>query len=198
MVVSNINHKYVIEHNAKAIQVHVSQYANDECVKEFWPFIRNELLTKKSTSRTQSIFLISQAYKLIDIQNEDIFYTLFILNGPKQGQILNRAWSRIEKLSQDYTRRKNVLNYLEKQIHLPDNVFSYTPKKRKIYIKYFSSYFPEYLKLYSNRCINYLEGIGNFPRGNPTLNCSQFMSTYKQSKLASDKLILRYSGAKKF
>ena len=198
IVIANINHKHIKTINAADIKKIVRKTASDDCLIQFTPFIKEELFSKNATSRTRSLFLIANAYNLISNADEDIFYTLYILNGPEQGKILNRAWTRIEKISQDHKRREKVLKYLNDQVHLPDHIFSYNEEKRKIYIKFFDRNFPEYIKLYTDRCINYMEGNGDFPLGNPTFNCNKFMTTYKNTKQASDRIIMRYSGAKKY
>ena len=144
----------------------------------------------------ERIFKILVAKRELREEDKDFYYVLFILNGPRVGKTFNLAWNRMKELGENFSRRQKVLQRLLKLDPLPDAVVGTSGSdKRKTLLEFFSHHFPEYFNHYSKVCLNYLEGKGSFPQGNPTVRCRDFFR-YTDS-LVSDKLYLRYSALKK-
>jgi hypothetical protein len=91
-----------------------------------------------------------------------------------------------------------IFKTLKKLDPLPGEVFSSNDKeKREAVINLFASNFPEYVDHYAKTCVNFLKGIGEFPRGNPTLYCNELYSASKSKRWISQPLKTQYSSLKK-
>ena len=165
------------------------------CWKAMVPGLRQHLLNGNGQGNDR-LFEIFSEKGLLKQEEEDFYYVLFILNGPEVGKTFNLAWNRMKSLGQDFSRREKVLQRLVKMDPLPDGVVGTNHlAKRKTLLEFFSLHFPEYFNHYSKVCLNYLEGRGSWPQGNPTVRCRDFFR-YTDS-LVSDRLYLRYSALKK-
>ena len=177
----------------------VDKLLHIDCWKAMVPGLKKRLLENshaRSGDEEAKLFNILLAKGALEESDKDFYYTLFILNGPQVGKTFNRAWNRMKMLGGDFSRRHKVLQKLKKLDPLPDGVMGISyPEKRKILLNFISHHFPEYFNHYVKMCLNYLEGKGSHPQGNPTIRCRDFFR-YTDS-LVSDKLYLRYSALKK-
>ena len=177
----------------------VERTLHPNCWKVMAPGLKKSLLESghsKNGIRQERLFNILDAKGALAEGDKDFYFTLFILNGPKVGKTFNLAWSRMKVLGENYSRREKVLRRLRRLDPLPDAVVGTShPDKRNTLLNFFSRHFPEYFNHYVKVCLNYLEGKGSFPQGNPTVRCREFFR-YTDS-LVSDKLYLRYSALKK-
>lgn len=155
----------------------------------------------KEKSNDQFIQLLTElltSSKVLNEQEEDLVYTLYLLGNPYKSKVFNKAWTRLEKISQNYKRREKVLEDLVKIDPLQDRILQNPNKKKMIaVINHFKRNFPEYFNEYARTCVNFLEGNGEFPFGNPTVRCEKYFSLSKSSDWISDSIRSRYSSAKK-
>ena len=108
----------------------------------------------------------------------DFFYTVYLLDNPSQGELFNYSWTRVRELGRTVTRREEVLKKLKSLDPLPDAILSSLDQtKKRVILKHFKSYFPEYLDHYTDQCTQFYGGKGSFPLGNPTIHCREFMSS---------------------
>ena len=177
----------------------IDKFVHPICWKAMVPGLKKRLLENshsKSGTMEERVFKILASKGELARSDEDFYFVLFILNGPRVGKTFNQAWNRMKILGEDFSRRQKVLKRLAKLDPLPDGVVGISsPNKRKTLLNFLSRYFPEYFNHYVKICLNYLEGKGSFPQGNPTIRCREFFR-YTDS-LVSDRLYLRYSALKK-
>jgi hypothetical protein len=178
----------------------VSKYADSECISSLADQLSHRLYNlEKSNQYKITLYKILKSHNLISQSDEDLFFSIYILQGPVVGEIFNMAWNRISKLSQNYKRRQQLLTRLMEQDPLPGKVFAHPDKKKRdTLISFFHKYFPEYIDSYVKTCINYFSGNGEFPLGNPTIQCDDLMKAAKKRSWIQDHLKIKYSGSKKF
>lgn len=177
----------------------VNRYANKLCIESMKEDLIAKLKSPKvENSKKHIIFRLLKSHHLLNTEDEDIFLTLYILQGPIVGEIFNLAWNRLSLLSQDYSRRQKLLRALTQFDLLPGEIFSHPDqKKRDTIVSYIGKHFPEYLDHYVRTCIQYFSGKGNYPLGNPTLECDDLMKAAKKRSWIQDHLKIQYSGSKK-
>lgn len=114
----------------------------------------------------------------------------FFLQSPLPGELLNLSWNSLSKLSQDYSLRARVLKKIKERDPLPGELFKRLEGPRSQALAFhLQDSFPEYINSYAKTCLNYLEGKGHYPFGNPTPECHQFFrTTAKASKRVRDLL----------
>lgn len=171
-----------LENDPKSAPQLISKEMNQDCWTEMIAFLKEKLFSPNHQDKTIAFRLLKAKSKLTS-KEEDLFYTLYILQGPIIGQLFNSAWLKLESLGQSFKRRKSVLEVLKSYEPLPGYIFS-SPNvlKRKTIINLFSQNFPEYLKYYSDTCLKYLEGKVSYPLGNPTIECRDLFNTDKNNK----------------
>ena len=174
---------------------HPEKSLHPACWKAMVPGLREHLF-KGNGKGGERLFDILSAKGALEQEEKDFYFVLFILNGPRVGKTFNLAWNKMRELGQDFSRREKVLRRLTKMDPLPDGLVGMShPGKRKTLLNFFSLHFPEYFNHYSKICLDYLEGRGSWPQGNPTVRCRDFFR-YTDS-VVSDQLYLRYSALKK-
>ena len=173
----------------------IDKMIHPSCWKSMAEGLKN-VLWKRGHTVEEKVFKILVAKGALGEEDKDFYYALFILNDPRVGKTFNLAWNRMKELGENFSRRQKVLQRLIKLDPLPDAVVGTSEmSKRKTLLDFFSRHFPEYFNHYGKVCLNYLEGKGSFPQGNPTVRCRDFFRD--TDSLVSDKLYLRYSALKK-
>ncbi|MBI2520887.1 MAG: hypothetical protein HYV97_10735 [Bdellovibrio sp.] len=170
------------------------------------PDCRNGLIPALKTAlRSRDPNLFETAFKVLTLldtitaKEKDLFYTLYILRGPHNGVIFNEAWNTMEAMGQNFSRRVNVMGELAKLDPLPDGVFQGLDAKRtQVLMDFVAKTLPEYLEHYARTCLNYLDGRGEFPNGNPTVACHDFFKMYLSLSHANAALNKRYLARPKF
>jgi hypothetical protein len=108
----------------------------------------------------------------------DFFYTVYLLDNPAQGELFNLSWNRVRELGGTAGRREAVLKLLRELDPLPDGILaSLDQTKKRVVLRHFKTYFPEYFDFYADQCVSYYGGKGAFPAGNPTVHCQDLMSS---------------------
>lgn len=171
--------------------------AHPQCWKAFFPHLKKVLLGE--TPRHQIILHKILTLKgALSQEENDFFYTLYLLRGPLIGETFNQAWNNLSKIGQNYPRRARLLEALKGQDPLEGKVFaSSNHDKQKTIMGHFFENFPEYLDFYGKTCLAYFEGKKTFPHGNPTPECREFFKGSTGTPWVSQSLRLRFSGIKK-
>jgi hypothetical protein len=157
----------------------------------------NQALLKLPLHKSTVLFQVLVANKSIQTELKDLYLTFFLLQRPEPGPVMNMAWSNLRELGGHYERRQKVLKTFLKYDRLPGLSFSH-PKlaSRKSIIQLFNINFPEYIDSYAKTCIKYRSGKGNFPYGNPTVECSDLFKLSEKEKFLSQPLHIKFSAQK--
>lgn len=156
----------------------IDNTVHPECLKSFNPFVKNKLLTPQGPTERETAFIILRSQGKINSKDEDFFYSVYLLERPSQGDLFNEAWNRIKDLGRQVEKRESVISQLKKLDPIPDEIFgSMDQLKRKVVLKHLKLHFPEFFNFYIQQCFAYYSGKGQFPNGNPTLNCQKIMES---------------------
>lgn len=127
----------------------------------------------------------------------DFFYTLYLLEHPSQGELMNLAWSNLSELGKNASRRDMVMENLQKLDPLPDAIMGTLDlTKRRVVLRHFKTNFPEYFDYYASQCVAYYGGTKKFSKGNPTMKCQDLMNSDLASELLPENKILQFKSVK--
>ncbi len=149
-----------------------------------------ENLDDISPERGRSLFFALHLNKVLSDVEYHEWMVRFFLRSPLPGELLNLSWNSLKSLAQDYSLRERVLKKLKQRDPLPGALFERLESSRSQALAFhLQESFPEYINTYAKTCLNYLEGKGNYPFGNPTPECHKFFrSTADASKKVRDLL----------
>lgn len=174
----------------------IQELAHPECLKVFANQIKAGMIAPSNTKKRE---FRDVAYRLLDAMDQltqiekDLYFTLFILDGPSIGPTFNQAWSNTEQLGQNHKRRDQLLDRLKTYDPLPDGIFTIAnSKKTKVVMEFLSKNVPEYLEYYAETCLDFIEGKRPFPNGNPTVGCKQFFSNFEKIVPENNRILSRY------
>lgn len=178
---------------------HIDELMNQECWEKLTPNLKQALMARATPQLTKDlVFQLLKAKKAIDKEQEDLFLSVYLLEGPIIGDTFNLAWSRLSKIAEDYERREQLFENIKKIDPLPGTLFaSANAQKRDVVMRHIHQHFPEYFPYYAQTCLNYMSGNGEFPRGNPTIQCSDFFNVAEGKGWVQDRVKTRYSGLRK-
>lgn len=191
-------HHSITEHNLAGEQLSdfIDQHIHPDC----WSHLKLDMqrFVRLYSSNAISAYQILRSKNELSPRDEDVFLIRFYLTSAKKGALLNRAWSRIEALSQDAFHREQVLEQLLTVDPLAGDIFQKAARgneRYKILISHLAKNFPEYLDGYARTCLDYREGIRSFARGNPTLACDELFALHKSKnqRWINQGLEIRYS-----
>ena len=155
-----------------------------ECLKSLNPFVKNKLLAPDAPTDRETAFIVLRSQGKVTLQDEDFFYTVYLLEKPSQGNLFNESWNRIKELGREVERREIIISQIKKIDPIPDEIFnSMDLLKRKVVLKHIKLHFPEYFNFYIQQCLSYYSGKGQFPNGNPTVNCQKIVESDMASEL---------------
>ncbi len=177
------------------IKTNILSIANNNCIKQLLPDLKNMIFSNNSTVNKELSFTILKEFNEIKMSKENLFLTLYILNGPNVGKTFNLAWNRLKYLGQNYSQRMNILSSLKQYDPLPGKIFSqFEPEKRDIILSHFIDNFPEYIHHYTTTCLDYLNGkhSDKFINGNPTTYCFDLFKSAKGKKWIDKKLMAKF------
>jgi hypothetical protein len=133
-----------------------------------------------------------------DQKLKDFFYTLYLLEHPSRGELMNLAWNNLNQLGKSADRRERVMEQIKKLDPLPDNIMgSMDETKRRVVLRHMKANFPEYFDYYSEQCVSYYGGTKKFSRGNPTMKCDELMNSDLASELLPNSKIQLFQTVKK-
>jgi hypothetical protein len=169
--------------------------AHLKCWNKLIPYFKKEI-TLLPSSETTSLYFSLVAFNQMTQIEKDLWLTMYLLDDPRKGPLLNMAWNNVKELSQNFERRIKVLEHLKALSPLPGDSFN---NSSLAITRHFNKYFPEYISAYAKTCLSYLEGTRNFKFGNPTLYCDSLFKRNKyeaKNKFLDQSLSTRYSAIK--
>lgn len=187
-----------LRQNPKNPGLELSSLAPIQCLKKM--AANTELSPEsKPLQESSATYLLLRTLGELGAQTRDHFLTFYLLSGPTEGELFNLAWNNLKSLSADSERRAQVLQKLKAHPRPPDESFgSQDVRLRRTITEAFLTYFPEYTDYYIKECHRYLNGEGNYPRGNPTPYCDDLILISRMKGTLSDEVYLRHSALKKF
>ncbi len=176
----------------------IDQTVHPDCLPTLISEAKNRLNRPLRIQDREIAYQILKSQSKADESLTDFFYTVYLLDNPAQGELFNYSWNRIRELGGTNTRRERVLKRLKSLDPLPDELFSSLDEtKKRVVLKHFKTYFPEYLDFYSQQCIKFYSGKGSFPQGNPTIHCQELMSSELAPSILDDFTIKKFQDARK-
>lgn len=173
-------------------------YADQACLTQLDKPLK-EMLYSFEMNNARASYEILRALDKLDASELDQFYTYYLLSSPATSELFNLAWNNLRALGSDYERRQLVLKKLKQLEPVPGRSFGDPDiRKRRTLTEAFLTHFPEYTDYYLKHCFTYLEGKGDYPRGNPTPYCDDLVMVGKMKRALSDEVYLRHSALKKF
>lgn len=152
----------------------------------------------KSSDRELSFQILKAQFKT-STKLEDLFYTVYLLENPSQGELFNYAWNRVKLLSSLPVRRDAVIETFKKLDPFPDEILaSLDDIKVRTIFKHINDHFPELITFYFNQCKAYYSGTKTFPNGNPTLHCKDFVQSTRGANLLEPTLLNEFKTILKF
>lgn len=181
----------------EALSKKVDELINDDC----WSEIRKVLvpLMKGDNREIASLsHALLKAKDSLDQEQNDLFLVRYLIEWPVTGDTFNEAWNVISKLGEDYDRRQTLLKNIKTLDPLPGKLFALADsEKRSVILSHMVKNIPEYADLYARTCVNYLQGKGEFPHGNPTVECPELFQASSDNNWVEQGLKLKYSSIKK-
>lgn len=153
---------------------------------------------QKNSDRELSFQILKSQFKATT-RIEDLFYTIYLLEKPSQGELFNFSWNRVKLLSTLPTRRDAVIETFKTLDPIPDEILSSLDdlKVRAIY-HHMNENFPEIIDFYFKQCKAYYSGSLTFPNGNPTLRCKEFVESPRGASLIGTQLLSEFKAIFKF
>ncbi len=146
-----------------------AENVNQNCRQEILNSISEKLPLEDSNF---SKFLTSS-----NTNNKFLRSVLYLLDGELEKNIFNQAWNEILALKKLPKKRKEIIEKIKKLDPIPDKNLYSNLKNQQVYNKKFFENFPEFMNYYFQSCYQYLAGIKDFPRGNPTPNCNKIIKS---------------------
>lgn len=176
----------------------IDQTIHPDCMPLLVSEARKRLFAPPKVFDRELSFQILKSQFKADQTIGDFFYTVYLLDNPSQGELFNYSWNRVRELAGTIARREQVLKKLKELDPLPDAILSSLDQtKKRVILKHFKTYFPEYLDYYTDQCTKFFAGKGSFPSGNPTINCQDFMSSELAPQIIDSYKIKQYRDSRK-
>lgn len=195
IVLSKINEEI---QNKKATELKntVFKLVHQDCWKKLASSIKDQL--KQSHSEPELYRILMETDSLGP--DEMITYSIiYLIQRPSQGSVLERSWSNLMKIKEDYTKRQEVLTQLKKLDPLPGKIFASSDDKRSLVIvKNLANFFPEYVDHYVQTCMKYYASEVDFPNGNPTMECNGLFDMAKKIDILPELVQKRYEQIRNF
>ncbi len=152
----------------------IDKLMHPDCWKQLQSDYQQRLTSRDQILRDFS-YLFLKSKHAITQQDKDAYLFIYLMDIPSPGKTFNEAWNNLAILGKNHERRMALLERLKKLDPLPDALFAtFNEKLKEVTTTHISESFPEFLDFYANTCNQYIKGEGNFPNGNPTLNCRSF------------------------
>ncbi len=178
---------------AKALSISVSESRKDatfwlknaihpDCAIKIRNFYtaRYIKLAASEQSLVKSIITIHQLKK-----NEisKIDHVTYLLGSPVHSEQFNQSWAMIRELGRQPKLKQKILDEFSKLATLPDKLFqtALTNKSHARTLKHLNEYFPEYIQLYTKKCLAFLSDENGY--GNPTPSCFELFQFSKEHRM---------------
>jgi hypothetical protein len=191
-----VDFKLKISVNQLGSKTPLTTIVHKDCLKPLISKYQKQLNSSANIFEKELAYLILNESGAISALDKQTFHMLFILQNARPGEIFNHAWNSLEKLSRDFKMRDKVLAKLKSLDPLPGKVFAKRNSQREqLIVKHFTRHFPEYIDYYARQCIKFYKSEGEFPRGNPTIECRDFMRTATNLSLLPKSMINDFNRA---
>lgn len=181
----------------KDVKTNIDEILNQDCWSELAKILTPMLRSSQRELATLAHSLL-KAKNQISQEDNDLFLVRYLIEWPVTGDTFNEAWNIMAKLGSDYERRMKLLDNIKRLDPLPGKLFALADDdKKSIILKHLSQNIPEYADLYARTCVNYMQGNGDFPLGNPTVECSELFQASSDNNWVEQGLKLKYSAIKK-
>lgn len=179
-------------------KVALQNLATMDCWKKIYAPLKEIMHKSPIAQRKEQSFLILNLMGQLNPREKEIYLIEYILDGPRQGETFNLAWNALKRLKESPEARKALLEKLTNREFLPDGLFNLSDlNKKNIVTDLLSETFPEYLRAYAHKCLDFYKGKGSYPRGTPTRYCNDFLKLSNGKDWISPTLILEIKNAKK-
>lgn len=186
-----------LQFNAQEAETVLAKYTSQSCWNEFSTHVK-KMLTKVPAGLADRYYRLLLARRMMSLEEEDLFLSYYFLLSPGPGDTLNRSWNRVAELVENYDRRRKVTTALLALDPLPGKLFAEKSKDKLVpFFKHFKKTFPEYLDRYVETCLKYMAGEGQFPNGNPTIECRDLFNSSNALNWPMDSVKTQYSALKK-
>lgn len=187
----------------------VNRVLPEGCFNEIVSPLKEMLSSINSNGLDKEIALnLLEAKNKLSPDELDLYAILFLLDGPVVGDKMNIAWKKVEKLSENFTKRQNLLDQIKKLPVIPDKIFKDPNLPRhKAIINLFANNFPEYLNYYGSTCLKYITHTSSeLLNVSSSYQCREFLKAAEANKKEnkgqstpwlSDSIETQYSGLKK-
>lgn len=176
----------------------IDDTVHPDCLPSLNKTAQARLISPVKNGDRELAYQILAAQSKADQSLSDFFYTVYLLEGPSQGELFNYSWNRVKELGSSASRRDLVLMRLKSLDPLPDEILgSFDLTKKRVILSHFKRYFPEYLDHYIGQCVKYYGGNEKFPHGNPTIHCQELMNSEIAPQVLEPFQIKQYQDVKK-
>jgi hypothetical protein len=176
----------------------LASHTDEACWGALSKYFRT-MLFDENRIKTELSYHVLKMKGLINQSLEDLYLSYYFVQVPFTGDTLNYSWRRLEELKKSHGRRSRVLKNLMRLRPIPGKVFALKDhRKRNLLLSHLQKTFPEYFDGYFGACLDYLDASKQFPRGNPTIECRDFLAQKDAHKWIHQGLNWRYSGLKKY
>ena len=148
--------------------------------------------------RKEQSFLLLDLLGHLKEDERELFLVEYMLLGPTKGDTLNLAWNNLKMLKNFPEKRSRILMDILSKDFIPDALFNTPDLDKKItLVEFISKTFPELLDAYAKTCLHFYQGKGEYPLGNPTRYCNEFIQLTNGKNWISPKTILEIKNAQK-
>ena len=182
---------------------------SDKCFEQIIEPLKESLTSIKSTGLDKELALnILESRGKLSADDLDLYSILYLLDGPVVGDKMNIAWKKIEYLGENFKKRANLLERIQKLEIIPDKIFKDpTLPRHKAIINLFAKNFPEYLNYYGSTCVKFINNTSDETLNvSSSFQCIQFLKAAtinskedqgKDLPWISDSVKSQYSSIKK-
>lgn len=175
----------------------IGKHISNKCIEVLYPTLKDALTSTITNGLDKELALnVLWQMKQLSDGDKEFYLVAFLFSGPVVGDKMNLAWKLVESLSENYTKRMNILDRFKQLQLIPDNLFNdpNLPRSKSI-ISLFSKNFPEILNYYGLECLDFIKGkeLTHIPSAH---NCHQFLSQ-SGVKWVTDSISTEYSALKK-
>jgi len=172
-------------------KVKLQDLTNQDCYKKIYPKLKHIMSYSPLIKRKEEAFLLLNIFNQLQKDEKERFLVTYLLSGPTQGDTFNMAWNNLKMLQEEPEKRKKLLMDIMAEEFIPDSLFNTSNIDKKVtLIEFISKSFPELLESYAKTCLHYYQGKGEYPYGNPTRYCKEFIQISNGKNWISPKTIL--------
>lgn len=177
----------------------IDELLHPDCLPSLNELARIKMLSPDKTNDRELAFQILKAQFKATTAVEDLFYTIYLLEKPSQGELFNYSWNRVKLLRSLPQRRDAVIEAFKKLDPIPDEILgSLDETKVRAIFNLFKENFPELVDYYFNQCKAYYSGKTTFTNGNPTLHCRKFVESPRGEALLDHSTLNDFKAIFKF